>query len=630
MNTANNTNTNNPLDPTSLIAQRASAAIAAAYPEAADQDPQVAPSKNPTFGDFQINAAMPLAKRLNQKPRDVAAAILHNLKLDDLAEPLTEKSIAGPGFINITLRKDTLANLLHKLDTKDLGLPQPDPKNKQTVVVDLCGVNLAKQTHVGHLRSIIIGDAIAKTLERLGNNVIRQNHVGDWGLPIAMVTRAVIDAQAAGTININNLDLQTLEQLYRNAQKSCSPDNKAIEIVRKYGSHPKALAELEAQNTEAEENLARAKRTLIDLQSHDPSTLAVWQRLVDITMQDCLAICKRLNTDITAEHSAGESSYADELEELTKDLQQRGIAETSSGALVIRNEGIEQPTLVRKGDGGYLYATTDLAAIRRRVQKLGATRVIYCVDARQSLHFQQVFASAIKASYATPQGSTQPTTLQHAAFGMVLGEDGRPFKTRSGENVKLNDLINEAIKLATEQLEQRNTDLPEAERKQVANAVAIAALKYGDLSSERSRDYVFSFSKLIAFEGNTGPYLLYALTRIRSIARKAAEKFGDSELQTAATTPLNIEQPQERALALTLLRYPETIIAAARTLEPHRICQYLYDLAGDYSTFFEHCHVLNAPDEQTRRSRLRLSAITEHTLTDALNILGIPTTLQRM
>jgi len=618
------------LDPAAIVAQRTADAIAAAFPDAKDQDPQVAPSKNPTFGDIQINAAMPLAKRLNQKPREVAAALLNHLKLDDIAEPLTETSIAGPGFINIKLRADALSTLVQRLDTSELGITTPPPNQQPTVVVDLCGVNLAKQTHVGHLRSIIIGDAIARILERLGNNVIRQNHVGDWGLPIAMVTTAVIDAQTAGLINPDNLDLPTLESLYRSAQKSCAADTKGLEIARKYGSHPKALAELEAHAEEAEENLARAKRTLIDLQRHEPKTLAVWQRLVDITMTECLDICARLHTNITAADSAGESSYAEELADLASDLEQRGIAETSSGALIIRNEGIEQPTLVRKGDGGFLYATTDLAAIRRRVQKLGATRVIYCVDARQSLHFQQVFASAIKANYATPKSAQQPALLEHAAFGMVLGEDGRPFKTRSGENVKLADLITEAIRLAREQLEQRNTDLPEQERESVAESVAIAALKYGDLSSERTRDYVFSFSRLIAFEGNTGPYLLYALTRIRSIVRKAAEKFGESEPTAAATANINIKQPQERALALTLLRYPETVLAAARTLEPHRLCQYLYDLAGDYSTFFEHCHVLNAPDEHTRRSRLRLCQTTERILNDGLNMLGIPTTLQRM
>ena len=624
-------------DPLQILTDRFQQAIARAFPEAANADPLITPSRNPDLGDFQSNAAMGLAKRLGRNPRDVALAIVRIADIRGVAEPLTEKSIAGPGFINITLRREALADLVTRLDGPELGLKPARPP--QTVVVDLCGVNLAKQMHVGHLRSTVIGDAIARIIERLGHNVIRQNHVGDWGLPIAMVTAKLAEEVKAGRADLGALTLDDLDRLYRDAQAECAADHKGLAAARQGwngATHPKPIAELEEQVAGAEEKLARAKETLVKLQSGDAETTALWRRIADVTMNACLNMCRRLHTRITAGDSAGESSYRDELAALVADLEARGVTETSDGALVIRNEGLEEPTLVRKSDGGYLYATTDLAAIRRRVREMGADRVIYCVDARQSLHFKQVFASAIKAGFTSKPGSAGErdpggggARLEHAAFGTILGENGRPFKTRSGENVRLSDLLDEAHARAAAAVREKNPDLPPDELDKIAETVAIAAIKYADLSSDRTRDYVFSFDRMLAFEGATGPYLLYALVRIRSIFRKGAERLGDDAIARSMDAPLQIEAPDEKDLALLLLRYPGVVRGAAEALEPHRLCQFLYDLAVAFSGFFDRCPVLQEESEARRESMLRLCHITERVLDEGLTLLGIPT-LERM
>lgn len=617
-------------DPVQILSERFAAAIARAFPDAASRGPVDAllkPTQNPKFGDFQCNAAMPLAKLVGKNPREVAQAIIDAAAADPelgaVIEPLSAASIAGPGFINIALRADALAALLVKFDTPALGIEPP--AQVQTIVVDLCGVNLAKQMHVGHLRAVVIGDALARTFERIGHNVIRQNHVGDWGLPIAMVTARLLDMQRAGK-DIAALDLDAIEKLYKAAQKESDADERGLAAARKYGLGPKALAELEEQVGGASESLAKAKATLVALQNHDPETFAVWQRIADVTMRECLAVCARLGATVTNEHSAGESSYAEELAPMVDELVRRGIAEESEGALVIRNEGIEEPTIIRKspkGGGGFLYATTDLAAIRRRVQKLGADRVIYCVDARQGLHFKQVFASATRAGFATKPGASHPSRLEHAAFGMVLGPDNRPFKTRSGENVKLSDLLDEAEERAGAAVREKNPDLAGDEARSVATAVAMAAIKYTDLSNDRAKDYVFSFDRMLAFEGNTGPYLLYALVRIRSIFRKAAERGGAAPMDSVRAAPAIIGGKEEKDLALALLRFPGAIRSVGESLEPHRLCQYLFDLAQTFSVFVTNCHVLNAESEALRNSRLRLCDITQRVMADGLAMLGI-------
>ncbi|MBY0313548.1 MAG: arginine--tRNA ligase [Phycisphaerales bacterium] len=600
-------------DPLVILADRFSKAIAEAFPDAGNPDPMVSAGRNPKFGDFQCNAAMTLAKTLGQSPRDVAKAILAKVDVSDIAEPLTEASIAGPGFINVVLKPSSLGAMLGTLRSGDLGV-EPVGKGK-TVVVDLCGVNLAKEMHVGHLRSCIIGDSLARTLARVGYTVIRQNHVGDWGLPIAMVTAKLMDVAAAGR-DIAHLTLDDLEKLYRGAKIEADADAKGLAAVKRFNLGPKASAELEEQVAGAEQSMAKAKRVLLDLQAHEPKAMSFWQRIVDVTMAACVKTCARLNVIVTTEHSAGESSYAEELAGLVADLEKRGVAEVSAGALVVRVEGIDEPCLVRKTDGAYLYATTDMAAIRRRVQKFGAERVIYCVDQRQALHFKQVFGSATRAGYATRAGAAGPSRLEHAGFGMVLGDDGRPFKTRSGDNVKLADLIDEAIERAERVVSEKSPELSPAERHTVAEAVGVAAIKYADLSSDRVKDYVFNFDRMLAFEGNTGPYLLYALVRVRKILAKAREA-------GIAGSGIVIAAPEEKTLALQLLRYPGVLASVTASLEPHRLCTYLYELCTSVSVFYDKCPVLSAPDAGTKASRVGLCELTERVLSDALTVLGI-------
>lgn len=605
------------------------AALGDALP--AEASPLLQPSKNPQFGDFQANAAMGLGKSTGRPPREIAQAMIEALARDEDFMKIAEApEIAGPGFINIRLKNAALDDALAALDTPLLGIAPPAPATRDTIVVDLCGVNLAKEMHVGHLRATVIGDCLARLGERLGYRVIRQNHFGDWGLPIAMVTERVKRLADAGRLDLEHLTLADLERHYKAAQRDCEADERGLASALRFGLGPKALAELETQVGGARESLARAKATLVALQAHEPTILRVWERISAITLAACFENCRRLQAQVTAEATAGESTYAEELAPLVADLESRGIAALDAGALVIRldSEGIKEPLLVRKSDGGFLYATTDLAGIRRRVGKLGARRVIYCVDARQSLHFRQVFAGARRAGYDRLQDGACAEFV-HAAFGMVLGEDGKPYKTRSGENVKLGELIDEAISRAEQAVAQKNPDLPADERRAIAEAVGIGAIKYVDLSNDRARDYVFSFDRMLAFEGNTGPYLQYAVVRVRSIFRKAAEQFGVTEESLAQRGGFTIEAPEEKRIALELLKYPGVLRSAMANAEPHRLCAYLYELAGAFSSFFAACPVLQAPDEAKRASRLRLCSLAGRVLTDGLRCLGI-TPLERM
>jgi arginyl-tRNA synthetase len=609
------------IDPLETLDTRFRAAIAAAFPGLPREgiETHIAANRQPKLGDFQSNAAMPLAKQLGKNPREVAAGILEHLDLSGVAEPVTPAAVAGPGFINIRLLGDAMAASLTRLDTERLGVEPPE--HPMTVVVDLCGVNLAKQMHVGHLRSTAIGDAIARMYERLGHAVIRQSHVGDWGLPIAMVVQKLIELEEAGR-DLGGIGLDELNGLYKQAQTACKAEKAALALIARVGGHPKAEAELECRIEDSNSAMDRAKQRLVRLQSGDAGSVAAWQRVYDITMSACLHTCARLHAHVTDEHSAGESTYRDELAGVVDDLVRRGIAVEDDGAIVVRVDGFKEPCIVRKRDGGFLYATTDMAAIRRRVSVLGGDRVVYCVDARQALHFKLVFGAAHKAGYDRgPDG--RAAELFHAAFGNVLGEDNRPLKTRSGENVKLADLIDEAIQRADRSVAEKNPGLSAAERAPIAEAVGVAALKYTDLSTERIKDYVFSFDRMLAFEGDTGPYLLYAVVRARSIFRKAAEAGVDPD--AVASAPLLLEEPAERTLALTLLRYPGALRAAGENHEPSRLCAYVYSLAGAYSSFFDQCHVLNADTQAQKMSRLRLCSLTARVLADGLETLGIPT-----
>jgi arginyl-tRNA synthetase len=616
------------LDPVVMLSERFVSAVRAAFPTIdGDIDPLIAANKNPALGDFQSNVAMGLSKRVGKPPREAAKAIIAALKADDLLEPVIEASIAGPGFINLRLRADALARLAAGLDTPKLGVESPT--TPMTIVVDLCGVNLAKEMHVGHLRSTIIGDALARIYARLGHAVIRQNHLGDWGLPIAMVCGRVKREVEAGRIDLASITLADLDKHYKAAQKECAPPAVLGSAVQDFEGFLTAkfmaewAEEIDAGATAAGA-MTRAKKTLVDLQAKEPGIHKVWQRIVDVTIAACAANCERLATIVRAEHTAGESSYADELGPTVEDVLARKVAEVDDGAVVIRLDepawgGIKEPCLIRKRDGGYLYATTDLCAIRRRAQKFGADRIVYCVDARQALHFKQVFAAALRAGYRGRPGKPA-ADCTHAGFGMVMGDDGRPFKTRSGDNVKLADLIDEGVERAARAMKDRGSEAGEADLRQAAWAVGVAAIKYADLSIERVKDYVFSFDRMVAFEGNTGPYLLYAYARTRSIFRKAAEQ-GVSGWESA---PIVVADPAERQLVLTMLRYPGALASAGEAAEPHRVCQFLYDLAGAYSAFYTNCPVLTAPDPATRASRLRLCSLASRLLADGLDALGLP------
>jgi arginyl-tRNA synthetase len=434
-----------------------------------------------------------------------------------------------------------------------------------------------------------------------------------------------------GRLNIDRLTLDDLDAAYTAAQRECQRDLGGLQAVRRYGLGPKAEAELDEQVAGATEAFSQARQTLLRLQRKEPETFAVWRRIYDVTMAVCVEVCRTLRVNCTAEHTAGESTYADELAPMVADLESRGVAEMSDGALVVRLEdprlgAIKEPCLIRKTDGGYLYATTDVCAVRRRVQKLGASRVIYVIDARQDLHLRQVFGASLKAGYSLHPATGIPARLEHAAFGSVLGEDGRPFKTRSGDNVRLADLLEETFARAARAVAANNPELPAAEARAIAEAVGVAALKYADLSSERIKDYTFSFDRMLAFEGNTGPYLLYAYTRIRSIFRKASERgVGDAWRRS----PHASTQPAEKQLALVLLRYPGALRGMGESLAPHRLCGYLYELAGAFSAFYDQCPTLGASDEATRDARLRLCDLTARVLADGLGVLGIPT-LERM
>jgi arginyl-tRNA synthetase len=550
-----------------------------------DADPLVSPAQNPKFGDYQANAAMGLAKTVSEQtgqkanPRQIAERIIAKLELGEMAE---EVSIAGPGFINVKLSPTWLAGQMKELlsDTRAGVAPAAAP---QRVVVDYSAPNIAKELHVGHLRSTIIGDALARILGFLGHEVIRQNHVGDWGTQFGMLIANLQDLpEGAGDV-----ELKDLEAFYVQAKK-------------RFGDDP-AFQQ-------------RARENVVKLQSGDPATLAAWKKLGEKTREHYLPIYRRLGVLLTPEDERGESFYNDLLPGVVADLKAMGLAEESEGATAVFIDGRDKPpVIVEKSGGGYLYATTDLAAIRYRVGTLHAQRVIYLVDARQSHHFAQVFATARKAGWAP-----ESVSLEHAAFGTMLGENGRPFATSKGGTAKLKDLLDEAEQRAAAVVTEKSTDLPAERKSQIATAVGIGAIKYADLSKDRTSDYVFSFDKMLALDGNTAPYLQYAHARVRSIFRRAAER-GITYTPPHAIT---LDSPYEQALAKHIARFGEVLETVARELKPHHLCTYLYDLATRFSGFFENCPVLQSEDP-LRSSRLALIDLTARTLATGLDLLGI-------
>lgn len=546
--------------------------------------PMVAPSKNPTFGHYQANCAMATAKRLKKNPREVAQSIVDQLQLDGIADKL---EIAGPGFINIHLSNTWLAAQINDLTTdKAAGLEPATPT--QTVVVDYSSPNLAKEMHVGHLRSTIIGDVLARVLEAQGHKVIRQNHVGDWGTQFGMLITHLEDQLQDQDAEIALADL---EEFYRQSKQ-------------RFDDEP-GFAD-------------RARENVVRLQSGDAGALKSWQRFIHTSIAHSEEIYDKLNVTLKPEDIQAESAYNDDLPVIIDLLQNQALIHQDQGAQaafleeMADKKGNITPIIVQKSDGGYLYATTDLAAIRYRCQQLHADRILYFIDARQSLHMKQVFALGRKAGFAGDDVS-----LEHHPFGTMMGEDGKPFKTRSGGTVKLAELLDESIQRAEQLLLDKESELPEAERKAVARKIGIGAIKYADLTKTRTNDYVFNWEAMLSFEGNTAPYLQYAYTRIRSIFRKAG-------IDAATAGSVSIVEPQEQELAIKLLQYSETIDQVAREAYPHLLCNYLYELTSLFMRFYEHCPIMRSDvDPAVRDSRLRIAQATANTLEAGLSLLGI-------
>jgi arginyl-tRNA synthetase len=603
-------------DPAAYLDAALRRAIVAVLGDAyADADPLVRGSQKPEFGDYQANGVMALAKRAGMKPRDLATKLVEAADLSAIAE---EPEVAGPGFINIRLKPDAIAAALEAMDTPELGV-EPDT-DRHAIAIDMCSVNVAKQMHVGHLRSTIIGDALARVFERLGRTVHRENHLGDWGLPIAMVLHELREAK----VDLDALELANLEIAYRDAQLNAKADTRGLASALERDAGPHRIIELEEQNAGAHEALEAAKRTLVRLQQGDEALLRDWHKLIDCTMRAVYEVFDLLDVTLGPEHNRGESFYRDRLNDVIEAFENSGLAREDHGALVVPFRDRDRPMLIRKSDGGFLYATTDLAAIRFRVTELNADRVIYVVDARQRDHFKDLFDAAHLIGWDQMDDGTA-VELRHLAFGSVLGLDRKPLKTRSGENVTLKSLLDEAIDRGTDEVQRRAADpsapthgMPDDELAAIGKAVGIGAVKYADLSNDLVRDYVFNLDRMIVFEGNTGPYMQYAHARVCSIFARA--EIDASEVADAA---FQFAEPAEKQLALLLLRYSAIVRDVAAALEPHRLCAYLYDVANAYSTFYQECPVLKAPDEKLKRSRLRLCDVVRRILANGLNLLGI-------
>ena len=605
-----------------ILEQYVSAAMAAATSRPADKLAAIVkPSQNAKFGDYQANGVMALAKQLKTNPRELAQQVVERLDVSEMCET---PEIAGPGFINFRLKPDWLAVQLKKVlaDPQRLGVePQTDAP---VTVVDFSSPNIAKQMHVGHLRSTIIGDVIARVLEFLYDDenrwdfrfdqtgehctanpekkVLRQNHVGDWGTQFGMLLRYAFhkstEVRGAVALGYRHLGLEDWEDFYREAKKEFDSDPEAANQSRDW---------------------------VVRLQQSDPYAIVLWTLIRNKSMEQCQEVYDQLAVNLKEEHVKSESSYNDEkLPSVIRELSAANLLKESDGAQCVFLEGFKSkdgeplPLIVQKSDGAYLYATTDLAAIRYRVGDLKARRMIYVTDARQKLHFEMVFACARQAGWAD-----ENVELEHVPFGSVLGPDGSPFKTRSGENVKLKDLLDEATIRASnvvdKKAEERGVALSEDEKRDIARKVGIGAVKYADLSNNLVSDYVFHWDRMLALEGNTAPYLQYVYARIRSIFRTGNEAFDSF----TADTDLPLDAPEEQALAKLILRYGEAIESVAQQLRPHLLTLYLFDLAQSFSSFYSQCPVLKADKPRQRSTRLTLCKLTADTMAHGLGLLGI-------
>lgn len=565
-------------------------AISAAFgEELADTEPALAPATNPKFGDYQCNLAMSLAKTLKDKPRAIATKIVDNLDISDICE-LPE--IAGPGFINLTLKPAYLEDRL-KANAPDQRLGIPVNPHPEPIVIDFSSPNIAKEMHVGHLRSTIIGDCLARVLEFQGNKVLRLNHVGDWGTQFGMLITYLREVHPEALTTADSLDLGDLVAFYRQAKKRFDED---------------------------EDFKEKSRQEVVRLQAGAADSNRAWELLCEQSRREFQVIYDLLDIKLT---ERGESFYNPMLPGVVEDLDKLGLLEENQGAQCVFVEGFANkdgeplPLIVQKTDGGYNYATTDLAALRHRIETEGAKRLIYVTDAGQSNHFAHVWQVARKAGWI-------PDTVQvvHVPFGLVLGEDGKKLKTRSGDTVRLRDLLDEAVNRARADLETRIKEENRSETEEfianVSRIVGLSAVKYADLSQNRTSGYVFSFDKMLALQGNTAPYMLYAYARIKSISRKGGIDFEN----LGSDAKVILEEETELVLAKHLLQLPEIVEMVGTELLPNRLCQYLFELSQKYNQFYDRCPVLQA-EEPKRTSRLVLCDLTARTLKLGLSLLGI-------
>jgi arginyl-tRNA synthetase len=535
----------------------------------------VSEATKPEFGDYQFNGAMALSKQLRKNPREIANDILDHL---DLTRLLAKAEIAGPGFINLWLNPEWLASQCEtaRADSR-LGVEKRETPIK--VVVDYSGPNMAKQMHVGHLRSTIIGDTLANLLSFLGDEVIRQNHIGDWGTQFGMLIAYLEEVHEDGSVS-----LKDLEQFYKDAKGRFDEDEVFANKAREY---------------------------VVKIQSGDSHCLALWQKFIDISLGHCEEVYDKLGVKLTREDVRAESFYNDDLASVISDLESQGMLTQSDGAQCVFLEGDEVPVIVQKGDGGYLYATTDLAALRFRAQTLDAKRISYVVDARQAGHFKQVFSVAKEAGFVGPD-----VHLEHIAFGTMMGQDGKPFKTREGGTVKLIELLDEAVVKAKGTIKDKESYTDE-QVEALAKIIGIGAVKYADLAINRESNYIFNWDKMLSFEGNTSLYMQYAYARIQSIFRKYEGPLEGS---------IVIGDALEHRLSTMLLRFEDVLNRAAIDAAPNQITTYLYDLVTLFMRFYEQNPILKeGVDEGTKMSRLLLADLTAKTIKQGLNILGIQT-----
>lgn len=576
-----------------ILSEKVSAAmVAAGLPE--DTNPAVSISNRPQFGDYQANGVMGAAKKLKTNPRELASKVLESLDLDGIADNI---ELAGPGFINIHLSPIWLANQL-ALVAQDAHIGVSQRSEPQTVVVDYSAPNLAKEMHVGHLRSTIIGDAVVRALEFRGDNVIRQNHMGDWGTQFGMLIAHLSDKLASD--EVAETALADLENFYREAKVRFDNEDGFAD---------------------------RARADVVKLQSGDAQCAKLWQQFIDISIAHSEEIYSKLNVSLQRSDIMGESAYNPDLSKVVDELMAAEIAVEDQGAKVVfidemsNKDGEPSVFIIQKSGGGYLYATTDLSACRYRSGQLNADRIIIFTDARQSLHFKQVEIVARKAGFLP-----ENVGYDHCPFGMMMGNDGKPFKTRTGGTIKLAELLDEAVTRASDLIKEKNPEISTEDLTEIATKVGIGAVKFADLSKNRTSDYIFNWKTMLSFEGATAPYLQYAYSRIQSIFQKAESGKTESGKAGAnqAQTRINIIEPQEKALALKLLQLEDVIDAVISECTPNLLCNYLYELASLYMSFYEACPILKEGIAvEVKESRLALCLLISQTLKHGLDILGI-------